>query len=152
MQHKVKAAEYIVLLKARNYLHFLKRIYPKRMRKRSTVIKKKAKPKTRMKCFEKEEEETPVCPPLANTNGPSEYLSRRSLILLWIKTKTCGEKCFNIFAILLQSHICQSDPIVCLSIGECSERQYFELDLCLSKERVVIKKNLDLRQFQFVFF
>ena len=24
-----------------------------------------------------------------------------------------------------------SDPIICLSIGECSERQYFELDLCL---------------------
>ena len=125
-----------------------------RMRKRSIVSDKRTKPKTRMKYFQKEEEETPVCPPLANTNGPSEYLSRRSLILLWIKTKTCGEKCFNIFAILLQSHICQSDPIVCLSIGECSERQYFELDLCLgwSKERVVIKKNLDLRQFQFVFF
>ena len=104
------------------------------MRKRSIVSDKRTKPKTRMKYFQKEEEETPVCPPLANTNGPSEYLSRRSLILLWIKTKTCGEKCFNIFAIILQLaqlHICQSDPIVCLSIGECSERQYFELDLCL---------------------
>ena len=90
-----------------------------------------------MKFFEKKEEKTPVCPPLANTNGPSEYLSRRSLILLWIKTKTCGEKCFNIFAILFTSTTCTfaHAPVillsVCLSIGECSERQYFGLDLCL---------------------
>ena len=84
----------------------------------ASLSKKKAKPKTRMKYFEKEEEKNPVCPPLANTNGPSEYLSRRSLILLWIKTKTCGEKCFNIFAILFTSTTCTfaHAPVILLSV------------------------------------
>ena len=107
MQHKVKAAECIVLLKAWNYLHVehVKMIYPKRRWKKKYSYNKKTKPKTRMKCFEKEEEETPVCPPLANTNGPSEYLSRRSLILLWIKTKTCEEKFSQFFLQAQLAHL-----------------------------------------------